>query len=90
MSDHTRWEGCHECAVAKIELLEAEIEGYHSAFEDQHREIVMLEAACKALSGSRFELIKSRGCPGCGGPTEYSRDAPPHPYYCDNCDKEEQ
>jgi len=28
------------------------------------------------------------GCPGCGGPTQYSREIPPAPYYCDQCSKE--
>lgn len=27
----------------------------------------------------------SDGCPGCGGPTEYDREVPPNPYYCDKC-----
>lgn len=24
-------------------------------------------------------------CPGCGGPTEISREVPPSPYYCEKC-----
>ena len=30
------------------------------------------------------------GCPGCGGPTEYSRELPPSPYYCDGCSGDRQ
>ncbi len=30
------------------------------------------------------------GCPGCGGPTQYSRELPPSPYYCDECNTHQQ
>ena len=28
-------------------------------------------------------------CPGCGGPTEISRDVPPSPYYCEKCEQDQ-
>ena len=30
----------------------------------------------------------TEGCPGCGGPTEYDREVPPNPYYCEKCEYE--
>lgn len=34
------------------------------------------------------EAAMPSGCPGCGGPTEYDREDPPNPYYCDQCEYE--
>lgn len=34
------------------------------------------------------EAVMPGGCPSCGGPTEYDREDPPNPYYCDDCEYE--